>query len=151
MIPKINWSKIFCRSKAKENLVGFHWLFGFNLSFRANTLERVGLKTCLMSNVAWRLPLKGIHCHIYCRVILVLWLSFVCKWGVGEVGHPVRDLEVLLCPFPLGNVFCPVEGTKSNQLPAHLSFAFCICMNACLPPQSSLEAKELILTCALNV
>jgi len=33
----------------------------------------------------------------------VLWLSFVCKWGVGEVGHLVRDLEVLLCPFPLGN------------------------------------------------
>jgi len=31
---------------------------------------------------------------------------------VGEVGHLVRDLEVLLCPFPLGNKFCPVEWTK---------------------------------------
>ena len=48
------------------------------------------------------------------RVIPVLWLSFVCKWGVGEVGQLVRDLEVMLCPFPLGNKFCPVEWTKSN-------------------------------------
>ena len=46
------------------------------------------------------------------RVIPVLWLSFVCKWGVGEVGHLVRDLEVLSCPFPLGTKFCPVEWTK---------------------------------------
>ena len=46
------------------------------------------------------------------RVIPVLWLSFVCKWKVGEVGHLVRDLEVLLCPFPLGYKSCPVEWTK---------------------------------------
>ena len=30
------------------------------------------------------------------------------------MGHLVRDLEVLLCPFRLGNKFCPVEWTKSN-------------------------------------
>jgi len=47
------------------------------------------------------------------RVIPVLWLSFVCEWGVGEVGYLVRDLEVLLCPFPLGNKSCPVKWTKS--------------------------------------
>ena len=46
------------------------------------------------------------------RVIPVLWPSFVCKWEVGEVGHLVRDLEVLLCPFPLGYKSCPVEWTK---------------------------------------
>ena len=45
----------------------------------------------------------------------MLCLSFVCEWGVGEVGHVVRDLEVLLCPFPLGNKSCPVEWTKLNQ------------------------------------
>ena len=44
------------------------------------------------------------------RVIPVLWLSFVCERGVGEVGH----LEVLLCPFPLGNKSCPVKWTKSK-------------------------------------
>ena len=32
---------------------------------------------------------------VYNRVIPVLWLSFVCKWRVGEVGHLVKDLEVL--------------------------------------------------------
>ena len=44
------------------------------------------------------------------RVITVLWLSFVCKWWVGEVG----DLEVLLCLFPLGNKFCLVKWTKTK-------------------------------------
>ena len=29
------------------------------------------------------------------------------------MGHLVRDLGVLLCPFPLGNKSCPVEWTKS--------------------------------------
>ena len=46
------------------------------------------------------------HCSYKSRVIPV---SFVCEWGVGEVGHLVRDLEVLLCPFPLGNKSCPVK------------------------------------------
>ena len=45
----------------------------------------------------------------------MLWLSFVGKWGVDEVGHLVRDLEVLLCPFPLGNKSCPVKWTKSKS------------------------------------
>ena len=49
------------------------------------------------------------------RVIPVLWLSSVCEWGVGEVGHLVRDLGVLLCPFPLGNKSCPVKWTKSKS------------------------------------
>ena len=53
------------------------------------------------------------------RVIPVLWLSFVCERGVGEVGHLVRDLGVLLCPFPLGNKFCPVKWTKSKSKQAH--------------------------------
>ena len=44
----------------------------------------------------------------------MLWLSFVCEWGVGEVGHLVRDLEVLLCPFRLGNKSCPVKWTKTK-------------------------------------
>ena len=35
--------------------------------------------------------------------------------GVGEVGHLVRDLEVLLCPFPLGNKSSPVKWTKSKS------------------------------------
>ena len=44
------------------------------------------------------------HCSPKSRVIPV---SFVCEWG--EVGHLVRDLEVLLSPFPLGNKSCPVK------------------------------------------
>ena len=48
-------------------------------------------------------------------VIPVLWLSFVCERGVGEVGHLVGDLGVLLCPFPLGNKSCPVKWNKSNK------------------------------------
>ena len=49
------------------------------------------------------------------RVIPVLWLSFVCERGEGEVGHLVGDLGVLLCPFPLGNKSCPVKWNKSNK------------------------------------
>ena len=55
------------------------------------------------------------HYSYKSRMIPVLWLSFVCKWRVGEVGHLVRDLEVLLCPFPLSNKSCPVEWTRSNH------------------------------------
>ena len=55
---------------------------------------------------------KVVHYSYKSRVIPVLWLSFVCQRGVGEVGHLVRDLEVLLCPFPLGNKSCPVKWTK---------------------------------------
>ena len=54
------------------------------------------------------------HYSYKSRVIPVLWLSFVCKRGVGEVGHLVRDFEVVLCPFPLGNKSCPVEWTKKK-------------------------------------
>ena len=53
------------------------------------------------------------HYSYKSRVIPVLWLSFRCEWGVGEVGHFVRDLEVLLCAVPLGNKSCPVKWTKS--------------------------------------
>ena len=35
---------------------------------------------------------------------------------MGEVGHLVRDFEVLLCPFPLGNKFCPVKWNKINKI-----------------------------------
>ena len=57
------------------------------------------------------------HYSYKSRVIPVLWLSFVCERGVGEVEHLVRDFEVLLCPFPLGNKSCPVKWTKSlNQI-----------------------------------
>ena len=56
------------------------------------------------------------HYSYKSRVIPVLWLSFVCEWGVGEVGHLVRDLEVLLCPFNLGNKSCPVEWTKKTPI-----------------------------------
>ena len=31
------------------------------------------------------------------------------RWGTFE-----RDIEVLLCPFPLGNKFCPVKWTKTK-------------------------------------
>ena len=55
------------------------------------------------------------HYSYKCRVIPVLWLSFVCERGVGEVGHLVGDLRVLLCPFPLGNKSCPVKWNKLNQ------------------------------------
>ena len=55
------------------------------------------------------------HYSYKSRVIPVLWLSFVYERGVGEVGHLVRDLEVLLCPFPLGNKSCPVKWTKSKK------------------------------------
>ena len=53
------------------------------------------------------------HYSYKSRVIPVLWLSFVCERGVGEVGHLVGDLGVLLCPFPLGNKSCPVKWNKS--------------------------------------
>jgi len=33
----------------------------------------------------------------------------------GWVRHLVRDLEVLLCPFPPGNKSCPVKWTKSKS------------------------------------
>ena len=55
------------------------------------------------------------HYSYKSRVIPVLWLSFVCERGVGEVGHLVGDLGVLLCPFPLGNKSCPVKWNKSNK------------------------------------
>ena len=48
-------------------------------------------------------------------MIPVLWLRFVCERGVGEVGHLVRDNEVLLCPFPLGNKSCLVKWTTSKS------------------------------------
>ena len=54
------------------------------------------------------------HYSYKSRVIPVLWLSFVCERGVGEVGHLVGDLGVLLCPFRLGNKSCPVKWNKSK-------------------------------------
>ena len=59
------------------------------------------------------------HYSYKSRVIPVLWLSFVCECGVGEVGHLLRDLGVLLCPFPLGNKSCPVKWTKSQKLASY--------------------------------
>ena len=60
----------------------------------------------------------------------MLWLSIVCEWGVGEVGHLVRDLEVLLCPFPLGNKSCPVKWTKSKLFLKKRSHWPIRCMNS---------------------
>ena len=34
---------------------------------------------------------------------------------MGEVGHLLRDLEVLLCPFPLGNKFRPVQLSPKSK------------------------------------
>ena len=66
--------------------------------------------------ILWDLK-EPTHYSYKSRVIPVL--SFVCEWGVGEVGHLVRDLGVLLCPFPLGNKSCPVKWTKSKSKPQH--------------------------------
>ena len=58
-----------------------------------------------------------LYCSVFSRIFdfdAMQMLSFVCEWVVGEVGHLVRDLEVLLCPFPLGNKSCPVKWTKKK-------------------------------------
>ena len=65
-------------------------------------------------NVLWDVK-EPTHYSNKSRVIPVLWLSFVCEWRLGEVGHLVRDLGVLLCPFPLGNKSCPIKWTKKKK------------------------------------
>ena len=70
-----------------------------------------------------------VPCHIP-WMLIILWdvkepthysyrsrvIPMLCKWRVGEVGHLVRNLEVLLCPLLLGNKSCPAKWTKSNQI-----------------------------------
>ena len=43
---------------------------------------------------------------------------------VGEVGHLVSDIGVLLCPCPLGNKFCPVEWTALKKCCKNLVLMF---------------------------